>query len=179
MLCTSVTVGGGTVVKELVTNLTDNEALIQAAVFVGVSDMCTQYTFIEKYQEDSNWVFKFEINKTCDVVALGFSGLTKFISNNFTAITALLITAGIVTIIWMWRDVETKQIEADVKLVETTENEITEVLNNPDLTAEQKAALIELILQNIPGTDDGTDYTSTIILVAAVLGAAYVLGRGR
>ena len=98
---------------------------------------------------------------------------------SFTAITALLITAGIVTIIWMWRDVETKQIEADVKLAETTENEIIEILNNPDLTAEQKAALIELILQNIPGTDGGTDYTSTIVLVAALLGAAYVLSRGR
>ena len=178
MLCTSVTVGGGTVVKELVTNLTDNEALIQAAVFVGVSDMCTQYTFIEKYQEDSNWVFKFEINKTCDVVALGFSGLTKFISNNFKTIAYLLATAGIITIIWMWRDAETKQIEADVKLAETAENEIAAILANPEFTPEQKAALIEEILNTLPGAG-GTDYTSTIILVAAVLGAAYVLSGRR
>lgn len=175
MICSSINVGGGgAVLKELVTNLTDNETLINAVVLVN-SNPAYLPTYIGKYQEGNNWVFQYSFPNTPDYTEFGAgAGLANFIASNFKTIAILLVALAGVTIVWLWRDVETKQSETEGKLSDNTTATIQSCLDNPSLTAEQKAKCIEEVLAALK---KGTDWGPIVLVGAGILGLAYILGN--
>lgn len=167
--------GNGKVQKELVTNLTDNESLIIAAVFA-TSNVNLHPVFIRKYQEGDNWVFLFEFDVPLfDYAEFGAgAGLARFIEMNWKSISYLLAILGIGAIVWVWREPETKHEEVRGKVSDNTQTEIDAILNNPELTPEQKTTLIEEILK---GAGETTDWAGALIGLGALLGLAYVAGE--
>ncbi|SNQ62048.1 hypothetical protein [Candidatus Methanoperedens nitratireducens] len=169
--------GTGKVKKELVTNLTDNEALIIAAVWA-TSNPSSRPTFFKKYQEGSNWVFQFEFTKTPDYAEFGAgAGLLRFIEANWKSISYLLAILGIGAIVWLWREPQTKAEEVRGKISDNTQSEIDTILSNQSLTPAQKQALIEAILRNVPGEKKETDWGGIVLPVAGLIAAAYVIGE--
>lgn len=126
-------------IKELVTNLTDNEFLIKAVVGIN-------FEYLGKYPEGNNWVFQF--NKIGEYIELGIAaGLAKFVQANFKTIAALLATWGVVSIVWFWRDAVTKKEEVKGEISDDVRDVITKILQDPTLTPEQKVILIEEVLR--------------------------------
>jgi hypothetical protein len=74
---------------------------------------------------------------------------TKSFLFGLTILAALLIGAGCADSATS-RDVS----QADIK--QGQDNRIKEIQDNPNLTPEQKAAMIETVKGNIPGRDDAT-----------------------
>jgi len=144
--CTTEGTSCGTVItKELVTNLTSDENLIKAVIVM--TETPGKYTYVRKYQEGADWVFVFNCNTEFNYLEFGAgAGLAKFIGANWTSIAWLLATAGIITIVWMWRDVSTKAIELEGKLSDDTTNRIKLITDNTELTPEEKAKLISEVL---------------------------------
>ncbi len=160
--------------KELVTNLTSNESLIKAAVFFSSSPGVSQQ-YVGKRQEGNNWVFSFDLyhydSTTYAEMGAG-AGLANFIAKNWSSIAALLVSLGVVAIVWLWRDAVTAQPERDVKISDNDTKNIAEVLDDPSLTADQKQKLIEEILKKSYG---GTDWQTTIIIIVIIIAVAYIV----
>lgn len=163
--------------KELVTNLTSNETIVKAAAFSSFNP-CVSASYIGKRQEGKNWVFTFSLHQfdpNCTYAEMGTgAGLAKFISVNWSSIAALLVSLGVVAIVWMWRDAVTAEPERDAKISDNDTKSIGDVLDDPDLSPAQKQKLIEEILKKSYG---GTDWQTTIIIVAIIIAVAYVLSK--
>ncbi len=163
--------------KELVTNLTSNETIVRAAVILTET---TNATYISKYQEGQNWVFVFEFDREPAYVELGAGAIfAKFVAKNWATIAAVLVSLGVVAIVWFWRDAVTAVPEAQVTISANDTASINEILNNSSLTPEQKKASIEMVLKKSYGdlTGTGTDTGTVVLYGIAVLAAAYLIGE--
>jgi len=169
-----ITPSPGIITKELVTNLTSDENIIKAALIL--VDSPGKYTYVKKYQEGTNWVFVFTSNDEFNYVALGpGAGLSKFLAANWKSVSLLLTGLGVVTIIWMWRDVSTKAIEKEGKISDNTNDNINKILSDPTLTAAQKAALIEQILKNAKIETDWESLVSKIFQYTIIIMIVLIL----
>lgn len=174
MACASVVIQSREkVLKDLVTNLTDNELLVNAAVFASGDQICAKPTYISKSQDpDGNWRFVYEFNPGCNIVEFGAAGLTSFIAKNFKLIAALFLAVLGFTLIWRWETHLEHQTEAEVKLSDNIESEIDKILSDDSLTPEQKHNLIEKILGQASQPQDWTQY---ILPAAGLFAGAIVL----
>lgn len=166
---------GRTVRKELVTNLSSDETIVNVVVKSGSNIGCI-YQYVGKRQEGTNWVFSYDFHDVdnCGYAELGAgAGLTKFIANNWASIAKLLVVLGVVTIVWLWRDAQTAQPEAEATISTNDTTNIGNVLDNPSLTPEQKESLIAKILQK---SYSSTDWATTALYAVGILAGAYVLG---
>jgi hypothetical protein len=166
--------GGGTgttiIRKELVTNLTSDETLIKVIVAFGVGG---SQTYISKRQEGNNWVFLFEFQTIPNYVLFGAgAGLAKFIELNGKAIAAVLVSLGIVSIVWIWRDAVTSTNETQATISSNDTASISGILGDSTLTSPQKTLLIEEILKKSYGGTDWNKIITTIVIIAAT---AYIL----
>ncbi len=162
----------GPIIKELVTNLTDNEDLVKASQFF-TGSVCEKYTYLGKYREGNSTVFKFQFEKTCTAAEMGAGGgLANFIAANWKSIASLLALLGVGAIVWMWRDAVTKQVEVQGKISDNTTSNITKVLNDSTLTPDQKSRLIEEILKSNyvapKGLDDIIQNLAYVIIIVVV-----------
>jgi hypothetical protein len=158
--------------KELVTNLTSNETLIRAVVVMTDGGSAT---YISKRQEGNNWVFLFDFDRsTIDYTQFGAgAGLAKFIAANWMSIAAVLVSLGIVTIVWLWRDAVTAVPEAQATISTNDSNSIAGILADTTLTPDQKTALIQEILQK----SYGSDWQTTAFYAVIILAIAYLIGE--
>ncbi len=171
MVCAQVTIVA-TVRKELVTNLTSDENLINASL-IATGGTCG-YTYIEKYQEGDNWVFVYDV-VDCNLVEFGgATALANFLAANFAIVAILFLSVIGFTVVWMWRDAVTKEVEVDAKMADNQYNCVQAVLSNTSLTPEEQQAQVELCLQLGP---ESTDWATIGLGAAVILGAAYVLGN--
>ncbi len=168
----------GPIIKELVTNLTDNETLVKAAVFSTAPDIYT-YTYLGKYREGNNTVFKFEYKKPAiDYVEFGAgAGLANFVAANWKSIASLLALLGVASMVWMWRDAVTKQVEVQGKISDNTKSNLDSVLNDRTLTSDQKAALIEEILKSGKYKDPNSldDLVQNLTYLIAIVVVAFII----
>ncbi len=164
--------------KELVTNLTSNETIVRAAVILAET---TNATYISKYQEGQNWVFVFEFDREPAYVELGAGAtFTKFVAKNWKTIAAVLVSLGVVAIVWLWRDAVTAVPEAQAQISANDTQSLAEILNNPTLTPEQKTSLVETVLKKTYGDltgATGADSGSYILYGIGILAAAYIIGE--
>lgn len=142
------------VIKELVTNLTTDENLIKASIIL-TGTVADDYTYVGKYTEGINTVFQFRVVKGVDYAEFGAgAGLSNFITANWKSIASLLALLGVASIVWAWRDSITKNVDVQGKISDDIKDNITEILADKTLTAEQKSALISEVLKAVKYTPE-------------------------
>jgi len=95
-------------------------------------------------------------------------------------LSIIALVTGAVLIAAYWRDVVSKEVEETLGEDELRNDAVDDILNNPDLTPEQKT---ELLLKLLGLDEDGTDWgkiilPATLIIGLAIIGSSYV-SKGR
>lgn len=181
MICTQVTIGGGIQSLKAVEfgpfwaqYLSDDELKIFARI--GILSMGDEVTS-EPVHRENNMAYVVFTPAAVKYTELGIlsgakailTALFNWAKANPTKAALLLASLAYVSIKII--DWQTKAIEGGVQI--SQDDTVTSILNDTSLSADQKlAALMEYL-----GMKTGTDWGPIAIGIAAILGAAYVLGR--
>ncbi len=89
----------------------------------------------------------------------------------------MLALLGVASMVWMWRDAVTKQVEVQGKISDNTKSNLDAVLNDSTLTPDQKARLIEEILKSANYKDPNSldDLVKNLTYLIAMVVVAFII----